>query len=192
MRPIKDLVPLDRRDHPAYLLEYKQLEQDLSATTSIGIYCAHEAGHLIFFRRAGFTEFEFAGPTIHYDERYQEENNRYSSFPAAVMPIDLKLNSLCNYSDELLDSLARAGAAGDIFNEFEQGKTPRPPESSDDFYHFDQHCRRALQQDSEIRYDAKGRWKRAQGDVRAYLRDNSNAPTIESAISEVRRQCFDL
>jgi len=185
-------VPPEKRSHPEYLRRYLELQTLLTALNSIDKYCAHEAGHLIFFERAGLTQFEFYGPTMTFNDlhSFDDESKRYGYFLAAVRTPEA--GDIQGYDDEMLNTLARAAVAGEVFNEVRQQSPIRPIDESTDFVGFDAHCRKALREDFEIGYDAKGRWRKAQDAVRAYLQDNANEPEIQSAIAKVRFGCFGI
>jgi hypothetical protein len=185
-------VSLERRKHPEYKRLYSKLKKELTASHSIEIFCVHEAGHLIFFRQAGFTEFDFLGPTMTYDDLkpYDDESKRYNYFLAAVRTPEA--SRIDEYNENVLIRLAGGAAAGEVFNEVRQQCPPVPIDKSSDFDGFDEHCRKALRYDNEIGYDAKGRWGRARDEVKAYLEDRTNETKIQSAITEVRYGCFKL
>jgi hypothetical protein len=185
-------VPLIKREHPEYKRLYKKLQSELAAPNSIDIFCAHEAGHLIFFRRAGFTQFKFYGPTMTYDaiNTFADESERYNYFIAAVRTPEA--NQLQGYNDDLLNSLARGAAAGEVFNEIRQRHPPVPIDKSSDFDGFDLYCRNALRKNLSIGYDAEGRWKRARKEVEVYLGNRINENEIKTALMEVKYGCFGI
>jgi hypothetical protein len=182
----------EKRDHPEYRRLYSKLQIELTAVNAIDIFCTHEAGHLIFFRKAGFTRFEFLGPTMTYNSLmpYEDESQRYNYYIAAVRAPEI-LN-IPRYDDSVLDALARGASAGEVFNEIRQQGRPVPIDKSSDFDGFDDHCRRALRANGLIGYDAKGRWNRARSEVKAYLENSINEAEIHAAIVEVKHGCFGL
>lgn len=185
-------VSLEKRNHPEYERLLSKLKKELTASNSIEIFCVHEAGHLIFFRQAGFTEFIFLGPTMTYDslKPCKDESERYDYFLAAVRTPEA--SQIHEYNENVLINLAGGAAAGEVFNEERQQCPPVPIDKSSDFDGFDEHCRKALRYDNEIGYDAKSRWGRARDLVKAYLEDRTNETQIQSAIMEVRYGCFRL
>ena len=147
---------------------------------------------MIFFKRAGLTRFEFYGPTMIYNDSQSvdDESKRYGYFLAAVRTPETR--DIQGYDDELLSALARGAVAGEVFNEVRQQRPIRSIDESSDFVGFNAHCLRALREDLDSGYDAKGRWRKAQDEVRAHLQDNANESEIQSAIAKVRFECFGL
>jgi hypothetical protein len=94
-------VPLEKRRHPKYQELFSKLQKELTAKGAIEIFSTHEAGHLIFFKRAGFTQFEFHGPTMTYD------GERCGYHIAAVETPES--SRIRNYNGDILDRLARLG-----------------------------------------------------------------------------------
>ena len=169
---------------------YSKLQSELTASKSIEIFCVHEAGHWIFFKQAGYTEFDFRGPTMVYNPLKERGNERFGYFQAAVrIP---EASRIRNYDDSVLDGLARGSASGEVFEEVRLHHLPRPHDGSSDFNSFDEHCRRALRNDFDIRYDAKGRWRRTRLKVKAYLEDGTNGEEVQDAIVKIRYECFRL
>jgi hypothetical protein len=185
-------VPEDKRNHSEYRCRYSELQALLDSSSSIDLYCVHEAGHLIFGKRAGLTEFKFHGPTMTYDgvTPDKDEKERFGYFLAAVETPET--SRIQKYDDALLDAMAKCAVAGEVFEEVRRGVPLKPIEKSWDFDTFDHFCRNARRADRDIDYDAKGRWLRAQPHVRIYLRDQANEAEIQSAIATVKYGCFRL
>lgn len=185
-------VDVKKREHPEYKRLYSKLQNELTASGAIDIFCVHEAGHLIFFRKAGYTTFIFRGPTMTYNpwKPCKDESERYNYYIAAVETPEI--DRLVHYDDRTLLGLARGAAAAELFNEIRQQCAPIPIDKSSDFDGFDNHCRKALRYDPDIGYDASGRWRRARAEVTPYLHNPANEHEIQRATAEVKQQCFNL
>jgi hypothetical protein len=60
-------VPIDKQALPDFQRKMRELRRDLANPTTMEACCIHEAGHLIYFRRAGLDP-SLSGPMIMYDE----------------------------------------------------------------------------------------------------------------------------
>ena len=188
----EDGVLPKKREHPEYKRLYAKLEKELTASNAIENFCAHEAGHLIFFKQAGFVKFDFYGPTMTYDafKPCKDESERYDYFIAAIHSPEMQ--NIRHYDGDTLDRLAKGAVAGELFAEVRRGVIPPPVEKNHDFDSFDSHCRKALRFPYGVSYDAKGRWLAARPRVKEYLADPTNETKIQAAIAEVRYECFGL
>ena len=95
-------VPVEMREHPEFLKKFNHLRRVLGDPRQVEIGCTHDAGHLIYFRRAGIpTEnLKFHGPTVFYNPQLQE----FLYFLVCVEP---PLNSPVQ-----IDAFAKGAAAG--------------------------------------------------------------------------------
>jgi hypothetical protein len=193
-RPInEDQVLPAKCEHDEYKRLYAKLQAELEAENALETFCTHEAGHLIFFRRAGFTKFDFEGPTMTYRLWLtgESEADRYNYYLAAVhVPEVGRLRRYNN--DDTLKEIARGAVAGEMFNEVRQNRPSVPVDKSSDYDGFNELCLRALRTDNSFGYDAPGRWKRARDEVKDYLGSSAHEQEIQDAIVEVRFKCFSL
>ena len=186
-RPIEDLVPTEKRNHHKYRKRLLELQSGLEMPEGTSVYSTHEAGHHIFWKRAGFNNFEFHGPTVFYDVQESDENNRYKCYFAAVRTPEL--NNISNFNDDLLNRIAESAVAGDTFNEMRNQIPTRHLNKNSDYRDFSTFCEVKF---GLLPYDIVSRWQDAIPKVRAYLQDPRNEENIQTAIKYVRRKCFHL
>jgi hypothetical protein len=178
---IADSVPANLKDEE-YLRRLRAIENSLRIPERFEKTCTHEAGHLIYFRRAGFADFVYCGPKIFHDGR------QFVYWVAWVNPSAFNGNIF--YSDELLRGIARGAAAGGVFLEVLLGCSVIDNGSGDDLMSFGVHCSRAQAQLSRP-LNVQERWNRARSEVKLDLENNIIRPDeVERAKAEVVQNCF--
>jgi hypothetical protein len=181
---IDDSVPASLRDSPEYLSRRRAIERSLQVPDRFDRTCTHETGHVIYFRRAGFTTFEYLGPKIFHDGR------QFRYWVAYVSPSQLNGNIL--YTEELLLGLARGAAAGGVFLEVLLGCSAIDNGSGDDLMSFGMHCGRAQVQWRRP-LSVQQRWIRARKEVKLDLENHVITPDeIDRTKAEVISKCFSM
>lgn len=172
---------------PAYKNAYAQLCEDLSSHYNIEKYATHEAGHYIFSKRIGFTEFTFDGPTMEFYP--DDEELPYKYYHASVR--SPQINSIPLVTENELEHIARLGVAGHVFNEIRQLTPAVQMESSDDYRNFVKFCRKAYDEDG-VPFNPPFYWRMARPHVQAYLLDPRNEQEIQDAVIKMKAECFYL
>ena len=90
--------------------KFRLLQEQLNAPGRIDHTCLHEATHLVYFRRAKIQADKY-GPTIEYLEDIKD----FISCLAAIGTPTI--NEFTIYTPKLLDDLARAGIAANLFDD---------------------------------------------------------------------------
>jgi hypothetical protein len=179
------VLPVSMKDDAEYMRRRQDIERRLRAPRAIETFCTHEAGHLIYFRRAGFTQFDFLGPTIAYDGK------RFDDCLAAVNPPKLGRNHF--YDDDFLIELARGAVAGGVFVEVRLHYPEIENGDGADWVLFENHCRRAQRQDVSRTFNPEERWRQARDEVKADLENHViTDDEIQRAEDEVRHKCFPV
>jgi len=190
-REINESFVLPEFRNDRYRQKYEELKIKLEDPNQVEYACVHEAGHVIFTRKAGFHQIEFHGPTMIYDDRIENEDDRYDYCIAAVA--DLRAANPEYYSEAVLCKLARIAIAGEVFNEIRQRYfTTIPADKRSDWRKFERECYKAHKSNTDIRYQPLRYWRGARTAVEAYLNNNPDEGMIQSTIAEVRLNCFDL
>jgi hypothetical protein len=187
-----------RRDHPDLPNTLNRLLADLSIPQRIEAVCIHEAGHYIYFKKAGIrTTFE--PPSVYWSE----ETKRFGYFLAAVDTPDVG-EFFTGYSNEFLSELAKAGIAATLvitklLNEpdrYELGESVSSQLRDElglvedgDYQAFRRRCLYALRTNS-IDFKPRERWELARTEVNYELSATNVMQDILSAASTVRTECF--
>jgi hypothetical protein len=98
---------MEMRKDPDFLQKFDRLTRALADPRQVEIACTHDAGHLIYFRRAGIlTEnLKFYGPTVLYNREFQ----KFVYFLVCVEP---PLDIDCRVQ---IDAFTKGAAAGGVF-----------------------------------------------------------------------------
>jgi hypothetical protein len=171
--------------------KFRLLQEQLNASGTIDHVCLHEAGHLVYFRRAKIPTEKY-GPTIEY-----LGGDFISCLAAIGTPT---INEFTIYTLELLDDLARAGVAANLFgDEFlkessgDSALAKRLREGKQTVYEndlarFKRCCYWARQ---FIPYtESIKRWSDAEISVAKELKDPKLRDDIHLAAQEIRQECF--
>jgi hypothetical protein len=113
---IRTEAPITLQNDKRHLDEMNDLVSRLSKPAYLDLFAKHEAGHEIYFRRAGVTDFEYITPVIHYDK--DDKENPFLGQWAAIRPKTLVTPE--NIDDSLEDfnrwllAVAKGYAAGGV------------------------------------------------------------------------------
>jgi hypothetical protein len=189
-RAICDRVPLGKRNHSEYKRQRLELEHGLADAQILESYYTHEAGHLYYFERAGFSGFEFYGPEMEYDPDIMitDEKDKYSYFPAAVRSPEFSKLQDCDENE--LCAIAKAAVAGGVFVEVFLQSSERGDKQ--DYKDFKKVHLKMYKNDHTLGYDPAARWAQAQIDVKTELQQLTDRTEIQLKIMEVKYECFGL
>jgi hypothetical protein len=175
-------VPVEKRGDLDFLQKFNHLTRVLADPRQVEIGCTHDAGHLIYFRRAGIpTEnIKFHGPTVFYNPQLQE----FLYFLACVEPpFDCQVQ---------IDAFAKGAAAGGVFSSVLCHETYRGDEADLDL--FTRIANRWLQRNLHLwgLVNIESLWREAQQAVEADLRDADATfhSEIAAAIAEIKARCL--
>jgi hypothetical protein len=105
--PIKIDLPPDKLSDPDVLKLYNEMQEIFENNLAVNSFCVHEAGHVIYYQRAGVPIHSIAGPRITYQ-------NGPLSHPAEVRVLKADVEAL-GKSPETVFKIAKVHAAGKIF-----------------------------------------------------------------------------
>jgi hypothetical protein len=183
----------DRLGDKRFLDKLRVIQEQLNAPGKIDHTCLHEAGHLVYFRRAKIQADKY-GPAIEYSE---EKKDFLSCLAAIDTPT---INEFTIYTLKLLADLAKAGVAANLLgDEFLKdldadsalAKTLREEKQTvyeNDLEKFKRSCYWARQ---FIPYtEAIKCWPDAEISVTRELKDQNIRDDIQLAAREIRQECF--
>jgi len=188
-----DNITEERARDERFLEKFRGIQEQLNAAGRIDHVCLHEAGHLVYFRRAKIQADKY-GPAIEYSEM---KKGFVSCLAAIGTPT---INESTNYTLKLLDDLANAGVAANLFGDdflkeldadSALARTLRDEKQTvleNDFAKFKQCCHWARK---FIPYsEAIKCWQDAEISVTRELKDQSLRDDIQLAAQEIRQDCF--
>lgn len=173
--------------------KFSLIQKQLNTPGKIDFTCLHEAGHLVYFERAGIDAHIF-GPTIEYVEREREFVTCLSTIGTPT------INEYTPYTLELYADLANAGVAGTLFGDdflkdfdpdsplAQQIRAERDTILHNDWLVFDQCCRWGIQR-VPIAASRKC-WPTAMASVTADLTNQKTREDIHLKAKEIRAKCF--
>ena len=177
-------VPDAMKKHPEYLRRRQDIKNVLHLPNALEKFCTHEAGHLIYLKRAGLPDPEFFGPTITYDGR------NFDHCTIGVKPPDMK-NSPGYFSGRFMIKLARVAVAGGVFSEELLHCSKEENGDSVDWDLFVEYCKNAQRHDTGRSYNPDKRWRKARAQVKKDLDTQViTGNEIQSAKEEIKRKCF--
>ena len=154
----------------------------LADPKQVEIACTHDAGHLIYFRRAGIQieNLQFHGPTVFYNREFQE----FVDFLVCVEPpLD---------SPVPIDAFAKGAAAGGVFTAILCGETHGG--DAEDLPVFTSVANRWLHRNLHLwgLVNIESLWREAQQAVETDLRDADATfhSEIAAAIAEIKARCL--
>lgn len=177
-------VPEDKRNHPDFIELRQQIAAALDSQAWRSAFSVHEAGHWIYFERAGVTRFLVEGPRIIYTPVQDE----FSGFPASVQPQAMSPKSEMAY-EELLAwffDLTKGYVAGGVF----AGILTTAPDvgNQQDRENYEAQCDGL--QAKGITVDRNGIWNEAELAVRTELRNPAFKRQAWAKAAELREQLF--
>jgi hypothetical protein len=186
---------------PDLTRELQEANQKLLIPGKIEAVCIHEAGHLVFFKKAKIRTV-LRQPAL----KYSQTHKKFVPVLAAVGTPEI--NEDTAYDEELLDNLARGGVAAGMFvDEFIANKKDYGPVSdalifellqereivnNNDKDTFTQYCDWAMRNGSGIEFDPVTPWSKAQEHVEAYMHCPEFKEKRSAAIAEIKLECFGL
>jgi hypothetical protein len=171
--------------HPKCQEELDDLVSKLSQDAYLDLFAIHEAGHEIYFRRAGVTQFFFQQPRIVY-----RKDNQDKPFLGQWAIIRIR-EYACPGGDDWLLKLARGYAAG--------GRCSMRLTSTD--YAGDTTDRELFEEtyisafpgvnvDEAMKNDIEKMWQDAQVDVNKDLNGHELQSKVHAKAQEIRSQLF--
>jgi len=176
-------VPMEMREHPDFLQKFSHLTRALADPRQVEIACTHDAGHLIYFQRAGIQieSLTFHGPTVKYNPKRQE-------FVYFLVCVEPPLNSPVQ-----IDAFAKSAAAGGVFTAVLCGETYRGDEA--DLCVFTHVASGLLRQNPYLSgfVTVDSLWREARQAVEKDLRDADATfhSEIAAAIAEIKARCLN-
>jgi hypothetical protein len=179
-------VPFSMRFDSRFRNLHARVEQEFELPHTIDNCCIHEAGHIIYLRRAGVKDFGYLGPRI----EYRPLTDTFHDFWAAVKPDYERISPDPTFSGEdLIRALARGMAAGGIFTLALTNRTV--PGDADDYRIFGSLWDMLLKDSPNIAMSQENVWKGAQEDIE---RDLKNDLTLREQVritaDEIRPKLF--
>lgn len=181
MYTITNHVREELRQGPGYLITLNRLMKMLEVEKDLDIYCAHEAGHIIYFLQMGAkdSEFEYCGPTIYFDVAI----GNFNCFPCAVGKPKLPVR---NNAD--LKSFAKISVAGGVCEKALEGSTDTG--DKDDRHKFRVAFAGALTDGIIPTQTEQDMWEWAQAEVRLELANESSKMEARRIAKDIKRKCF--
>jgi hypothetical protein len=180
---------------------FQEANQSLLIPGKVEAICVHEAGHLVFFKKAKIRAI-LRGPAL----KYSRTHKQFVPVPASIGTPEM--NEHTPYDEELLENLARGGiAAGMFVDEFITNREnyglvsdaliaellrEREIVNNNDYCTFKLFCHWARTNGSQIEFDPLTPWSEAQKHVEAYTRCPEFKEERAAAIAEIRLECFGL
>jgi hypothetical protein len=183
MYRIKNHIREELRQGSDYLLALNDLVKMLELEKDLDIYCAHEAGHVAHFLRAGGKESEFVycGPTIYFDP----VPGKFRSYPCGVGKPRKIIQTAAD-----LESFARISVAGGVFEKELEGSSN--PGDKDDRYKFHTAYAVALVDGIIPTHTEQDMWLRAQEEVGLELATESGAIQAGRIAKNIKVKCFQV
>ena len=179
-------VPFEKLTDPDFLRCRSQMEAVLKSDQWVTGFSAHEAGHLIYFRRAGWKDFDYRGPTILFDSARCE----FKAIVAAVRPAGT-MNEAADKVitlEQFIMSMAKGHAAGGVVI---RSLTSLPDAGDDgDYEDFSNWCTAICAQHPHLPIDRKRFWEDAQKAVAKDLRKPPARKEIWDVAKEIRPILF--
>jgi hypothetical protein len=181
-------VPQDKLSDPRFLSLHSQIENVLKDERFVNSVCVHEAAHVIFYEKAGFTNPSFAKTRIVYQESQED--------PFTVFMAEVKFNTE-NVDRESLKgdyefnmwilAVSKAFCAGGVAAKtiMQAGDVG----DAQDHVNFLRFCENVCA-NSNIPIDRKVLWKCAQDDVRGELEQQPVERKIWKKVREIKPILF--
>jgi hypothetical protein len=185
-------VPRDKRRHSKYLSELADLRGLLSQHEFLDLFSLHETGHIIYFERAGVTQFDYIGPLIAYFPGTAERADDFLGQWAAVKPNNFVEPPRADEDSEgltkwLLDH-AKGYAAGGVVSR----KLTTTSYAGDrrDRRQFGELCNAAYNADARRFMDVEGMWVDAQEKIEKDLNDREFEQTIRTRMLDIKQRLY--
>jgi hypothetical protein len=177
-------IPQDKLADARFLSLHAQMQAALNHTGYVNSFCIHEAGHIIYFSRAGVADFDFYGPRIVYDAGRDD----FDGYPAAVQPKPWNADFLNMDVQQWLNTVAQAHAAGGVFARL----LANVPDVGDDEDRqlFDHMCAVVQRQTPNIEIDREASWREAQDAVMKDLRSPAFRAQAWNKAREIKARLF--
>jgi hypothetical protein len=148
------------------------------------VFAIHEAGHEIYYHRAGFTTFSFDSPRVTYDENLSTPFNRQR---ARIRPGSEWIQP----EGDWLRKLARGYAAGGR-SSVKLSKWKIAADTSDRVIWGDMYASRfpEMERDDAMEKDIEKMWLDAQGDINKDLEDEAFQEKVHAKAREIMPQLY--
>lgn len=181
-------VPKEKLADPRFVDLHSQIERVLGNSFWLHAFSIHEAGHCIYFERAGVQEIRYFGPQIKYDPTKEE----FIGFPASVQPQTASINPVNFALDRWFLDVAMAHAAGGVFA---RELTAAPDVGDDqDRENYENICNvlieSAIKNGTPISLDRNGLWTLAQETIQQELRSPVFRKEAWERAAEIRIKLF--
>jgi hypothetical protein len=181
-------VPQDKLSDRRFLSLRSQIENVLKDGRFVNSVCVHEAAHVVFFEKAGFTNPSFEKTRIVFQE--SQEDDPFTVFMAAVKFNTENVGRESLKGEELLRwilAVSKAFCAGGV-----AARTIMQADDvgdAQDYANFLRFCENVCA-NSNIPIDRKVLWKCAQDDVRAELEQQPVERNIWKKVREIKPILF--
>jgi hypothetical protein len=177
-------IPQDKLTDGRFQSLHTQIQAALNHMGYINAFCIHEAGHIIYFTKAGVTDFDFYGPRIIYDSQRDD----FDGYPAAIQPKPWNADFLNMDIQKWLNTVAQAHAAGGVFAR----QLSNAPDGGDeeDRQRFDNMCAIFQRQVPDVTIDLEDSWKEAQDAVMRDLRSPAFRNEAWNKAREIKAKLF--
>jgi len=179
-------VPQDKLTDARFLSLHAEIQGALNHLGYVNAFCIHEAGHMIYFSKAGFAEFDFHGPRIVYDS----ERDDFDGYPAAIQPKPYNIDFSNMDIQKWLSTVAQAHAAGGVFAR--KLANARDGGDEEDRQHFDNMCGVVQRQIPNIEIDREASWRGAQDAVLKDLRSPAFRTEAWNKARKIKERLFGV
>jgi len=171
-------VPADKRNAPDFQELYKGAQEIFSEIIAINSFCIHEAGHVIYYLRAGVPIHSIVGPRMTYKEK--------PIFIPAAIQVELKDMEALGTSKEAVQKVAKIHAAGKASVLALTGLTAAGEET--DRTNFNDFCDLA----GIPKNDRNGIWDDAEYQIKKEIIKPANKKEAWDNAYNIRRLLFDI
>ena len=193
VRPLVQ-VPKDIRSHKNFHKKYESeladLRNLLSQDDYLNLFSIHETGHVMYFEKAGVTDFDYIAPLISYQPKSDEKPEDFLGQWAAIRPKNFVEPPIPDVdTDGFHDWLfrhAKAFAAGGVFS---LAFTPTDyGGDTNDRRQFGALCIAAHRADTLIGVECM--WIEAQKSVENELKDGAFMQSIKARMPSIKRKLY--
>lgn len=184
------MVPKDRRREEKYEKELSDLLNLLSQDAYLDLFSVHETGHVVYFEKAGVTDFTYIPPLIKYEPPSTENKEDFNGQWAGILPKNYVEPPDPRVDIEGLNDWlflhAKAFAAGGVFSR--NLTTTDYGGDTDDHRRFRQLCDAAYEANKLIGVECM--WLEAQKQVENELRDDGLMEAVKARMHSIKRALY--
>jgi hypothetical protein len=183
-------VPKGRRIPDKYQSELSDLRKLLSQHDYLDLFSIHETGHVIYFEKAGVTEFEYVAPLISYQPKSDGKPEDFAGQWAAIKPKNFVEPpvpdvDLDGFHDWLFHHAKAFAAGGVLSREF---TTTDYGGDINDRRQFGALCNAAYRADTLIGVECM--WIEAQKCVENELKDGKFVQSIKDRMPGIKQKLY--